>query len=148
MDLLEADEEIRQLAMVLNHSQYKPMAIRETQRMAFAFLRYSRERFLRAGNQYDQAIARTAKAMAECHEWEKQHQGFVEEFIHLCEMTRDKAFRKHETEVRRIRRKLGEKFQEQVTREPVLRRMMSRSRSRPPTPISISARASVLHPKP
>lgn len=148
MALLEASEEVREMAVVLNHSQRKPAAIRESQRMAFGFLRHSRERFLQASNQFDQAMARAAKAMEETHGWEKQHQAFVREFISLCESQREKWARARMATILRVRRKLGDRFQDQVKREPVLRRMMSKSRSRPPTPISISAAALVSRPPP
>ena len=147
MAILEKSEAVRELAVVLNHSQYRPQEIREAQFKSTCHLRHARQRFLEAANRYDQAIARVRKAMEETHTWEKRHQAFIQEFKDLCEQLKAKEFRRRETIVRRIRAKLGEKFQEQVKREPVLRRLMSKSRSRPPTPISISAAASVTHPK-
>lgn len=135
MAVLEANEEVRELSMVLNHSQRRPQEIKIAQWRAWGSVKWYRLRWERASRQLEAAMLGAKKSMAQTEQWEKQHQQVIEQFLRLCEKVKRQASEKEMAQVRKIRKKLGDKFQDEVTREPILRRMMSASRSRPPTPI-------------
>ncbi len=135
MAILEQDEEIRQFAAMINKSEGKPRAIKSAEWAAWLKVRFWRRKFEQTARQLQAAMGQAEKAMEQSRNWEIQHQEFLMEFVRMCEKVKEAQFRKDMQAVARVRRKLGDKFQEQVTREPILRRVMSGSRSRPPTPI-------------
>lgn len=148
MALLEQDEEIQEMSVVLNHAQNRPKEIKSAEITAWVNVKYSRARFLRAAREMESSLLAARRAMEQTRLWEGQRQELIQQFVKLCEKVKRKQFQADMQGVAKIRKKLGDKFQEQVTREPVLRRVMSKWRSRPPTPILLSAGASLSRPRP
>jgi hypothetical protein len=98
--------------------------------------------FDRAANRLEKAMKVAAEMNRATAEWEKQDMLLRARLLTLCEEVRFQASRDEVAAVRKIRRKLTEEIQEQAVRVPILRRVLSRSRSRPPTPLGNSGSAS------
>lgn len=124
MRVLKRSPAIREHAKLLAESKLRPRAIRRAQRIAWVLVLRSRNRLQREARAFDQLMAAANKLMRDTPEWERQDRELRERFIRKCERIRQAASKREMDIVKKIRRRLGDKLQEQAVRVPVLRRVM------------------------
>lgn len=142
MQVMESSPEIRELANRLMQSKQRPPSIKRAQKKAWGHVKKARTQFLRASARFDKTMKTAAEFMRLTADWERSHRELTETIVGTAIRLRDRASVKEMESIKRIRRQLTGQFQEKVQRVPVLRRVLSRSRSRPPTPLGNSGSAS------
>ncbi len=126
------------MARKMVDSKRRPLSIKRAQKKAWGQVKKARAMFLKESQRFDKAMAIATRMMRDSAEWEREDRKLREDMISLCERVRNAAAVKEMEAVRKIRRQMTNQFQENVTRVPILRRVLSRSRSRPPTQIGNS----------
>ncbi len=124
-------------------SRKRPRSIKNGQKKAWGVVKRLKTQFDRAAQRLEKAMKVAVQMNKATAEWERQEMLLRAELLSLCEKVRNRASQEELAAVRKIRRKLTEEIQEQAVRVPILRRVLSRSRSRPPTPLGNSGSASV-----
>lgn len=135
MRVMEDSPEIQRLARRLVESQERPPSIKRAQKKAWGQVKRLQSLFLKAAVRLDRAMLSAESVMRQSSEWEREHRELKEELIREAERARDRASLKEMEAIKKIRRQVTNQFQENVQRVPELRRVLSRSRSRPPTPL-------------
>lgn len=135
MRVMEDSPEIQRLARRLVESQERPPSIKRAQKNAWGQVKRLQTLFLKAAVRLDRAMLSAESVMRQSSEWEREHRELKEELIREAERARDRASLKEMEAIKKIRRQVTNQFQENVQRVPELRRVLSRSRSRPPTPL-------------
>lgn len=128
-------------------SKLRPQSIKRAQKKAWGEVKRARSLFLKAGKRFDRTMGVAQRLMKESSLWETEHRHLTEKLLAVAERARDRASTSEMEAIRKIRRQLDTQFQDRVQRVPVLRHVLSRSRSRPPTPLGKSASESASSPK-